>query len=80
MATILIGMRLLMGKVRYFLSNWGMLVQAWINPCGCHPNDVMVTHSNENYGEGKSYSYSFANHQQRTAWFKRHFKHYKELV
>lgn len=58
-------------KLRYFLSRFGYLVQFEQNPCGCHPFDVIITYSKDDFGKGKAVSVSFKNNHSIGAYIRR---------
>lgn len=48
-------------EIKYFMTQFGYLIEVEFNPCGCCPTSAIVTYSKNNFSKGKSYSVVFKN-------------------
>ena len=40
-------------EIKYFMTQFGYLIEVEFNPCGCCPTSAIVTYSKNNFSKGK---------------------------
>ena len=55
------------------MTEFGYLYELEINPCGCHPYDVVMTYQNHDFSKNNSVCYSFSSRYKLNKFIENRF-------